>query len=95
MACWSLCKSIEDCTWFSYNNTDTQMCNLFTTCPDIETEEHSQFLSGQKECEYYCKLFSYFHLSYQVGLTLEILQLNLKSKVVPCSLDFDFQFFEI
>ena len=48
MTCWSLCKSTEDCNWFSYG-ADNQ-CHLFETCPEIE--EIPQFISGQKECKY-------------------------------------------
>ena len=50
LGCWSLCKSIEDCAWFSFATTLNQTCLLFETCPEINS--NPQFVSGQKECDY-------------------------------------------
>ena len=50
LACWSLCKSTDDCNWFSYGNDSVNPCHLYETCPEIE--ENPQFISGQKECKY-------------------------------------------
>merc|ERR1719433_1155058 len=50
IACWSLCKSTDGCTWFSFNTAGDQTCILLEDCPEIE--ENLQFVSGQKECNY-------------------------------------------
>ena len=60
LACWSLCKSTEECNWFSYDIEFT-ICNLFKSCPEIG--ENSQFISGQKECAYeYGEITIYYQL---------------------------------
>ena len=56
VACWSWCKSVTDCEWFSYEK-NAQTCFLFENCPEIEDEQNPQFISGQKDCHYtYCML---------------------------------------
>ena len=50
VACLSLCKSTEGCTWFSFHDTVDQTCILMEDCPEIR--EDPQFVSGQKECDY-------------------------------------------
>ena len=52
LSCLSLCKSTENCNWFSYANDSVERypCYLYETCPEID--ENRQFISGQKECKY-------------------------------------------
>ena len=60
VACWSWCESTEGCNWFSYETSDIQRCILFENCPEIEEEQHLQYISGHKDCQYtYCMLFRY------------------------------------
>ena len=49
VACLSLCKSTDECAWFSFDTTGHQTCILFVDCPEIE--ENPQYVSGQKECD--------------------------------------------
>ena len=49
IACLSLCKSTDECTWFSFDTAVDKTCILFVDCPEIE--ENPQFTSGQKECD--------------------------------------------
>ena len=48
--CWSICKSTKGCNWFSFDTAVDQICILFETCREIES--NPQFVSGQKECQY-------------------------------------------
>ena len=51
VACLSLCKSTDGCTWFSFHTAgDDETCILFADCPEIQA--NPQFISGQKECQY-------------------------------------------
>ena len=51
LSCWSLCKSTENCNWFSYSATPVDHCRLYETCPEID-ETLQWYISGQKECQY-------------------------------------------
>ena len=46
-SCLNLCKSYDDCNWFSFNTVEED-CYLFRECPVIE--EYPVFVTGQKEC---------------------------------------------
>ena len=48
--CWDLCKKFEGCNWFSFDIAKDRICQMFETCPKIDS--NWQFVSGQKECEY-------------------------------------------
>ena len=48
--CWTLCNSFEGCNWYSFDIAKDSICQMFETCPEIES--NWLFVSGQKECEY-------------------------------------------
>ena len=50
----SLCKSTENCNWFSYAKETAQggACLLYETCPEIDETTGRYYISGQKECQY-------------------------------------------
>ena len=48
IACWSRCKTTENCNWFSYDY-DENMCSLFEICLEIDKSK-LRYVSGKKEC---------------------------------------------
>ena len=47
--CLDLCKTVDQCTWFSFNSDDS-LCNLYQTCPTLD-ETCTSCVTGQKECK--------------------------------------------
>ena len=48
-SCLSLCKKFEGCNWYSFDFAKDNICQMFETCPEIDS--NWLFVSGQKECE--------------------------------------------
>ena len=48
--CLSVCSNVRDCTWFS-SNGENGFCGLFETCEEVSTENCSQCVSGEYNCE--------------------------------------------
>ena len=48
--CLSVCSNVRDCTWFS-SNGENGFCGLFETCEEVSTENCSQCVSGESNCE--------------------------------------------
>ena len=47
--CLLLCKKFEGCNWYSFDIAKDNICQMFETCPEIDS--NWLFVSGQKECE--------------------------------------------
>ena len=47
--CWSACKSLKDCQWFSFGVED-RVCNMYKKCYHFSYNE--LIVTGQKECKY-------------------------------------------
>ena len=48
LTCWSLCRSTEECSSFSYGIHD-KTCQLFKICAQVDSNDW-KFVSGHKEC---------------------------------------------
>ena len=47
--CWNLCRSTENCFWFSFSQL-LKTCLLFNGCPEID--ENENFVTSEVDCTY-------------------------------------------